>query len=116
MLEVENILNQIKEKKAKFSIHSLINEYKMEEEDAKELCKLAQKDKEIEIYYFFICKACKTLISSGIFRRDLLNKKRKCFACNSQQTLDAKSIELMYEAKTLLEKLAEVVPEKNNKE
>ena len=111
MLENANVLMKIKENKERFSIHSLINKYKLSEEDAKELCKDAQKDKEIQMYYFFSCQKCNALLGSGIFTHSLLKKQRNCYVCKSKAVLEGNSIEILYEAKTLLEKLEEIIPQ-----
>ena len=106
-MKSSDIIEEKKEKKEKFSVHSIINEYSLSEEEAKKVCLEASKDKDISMFYFVICPKCKSKVSEGNYDSSVLGKQRTCYYCKNknQFIVSDKDIELVYDTKTLKEKM-----------
>ena len=98
-------LIKLKEKKESFSLHSLINQYGLSLEEAKNICNIAQKDPEITLFYFIKCPKCMGQNSSGIFDKYVVGASKKCFHCGHRYKTKIGNIEFVFDPSSLLDKL-----------
>lgn len=104
-MKTEDLILEKREKRENFSVHSLINEYSLTEEDSKKICLEASKDERISVYYFVICNKCKANIAEGNYDSTILGKQRNCYFCKNNFIVNEKDLELVYDTRTLKEKM-----------
>jgi hypothetical protein len=106
-MNTDNIITEKREKRESFSVHSLINEYKLSEEEAKKICLESSKDDRVSVYYFVLCQNadCKANISEGRFDSSVIGKQRNCYFCKNKFIVSNKDLEFVYDTRTLREKM-----------
>lgn len=104
-MKIEDLILEKREQRETFSVHSIMNEYKLTEEEAKKLCLEASKDERVTVYYFVLCSKCKTKVAEGKFDSTILGKQRNCFSCKASFIVSDKDLEFVYDTRTLKEKL-----------
>lgn len=95
---------KIKEKK-EFSIHSLMNADKLSKDEAKKIYDLAKQDSRINKYYFLLCPHCKAKCEDGLFHEGLVGKEKKCYVCDKKFTTYDKNFQLVFDPRSLKEKM-----------
>ena len=104
-MKTSDLIKEKREKREVFSVHSLINEYNLAEEDAKKICLEAGKDPDIHIYYFVICPKCNAKVSEGNFDSTVLGKQRNCYFCKNKFIVSDKDLEFVYDTRSLKDRM-----------
>jgi hypothetical protein len=100
-----DIIEEKINKKETFSIHSIMNEFKLEILDAKKVIKLAIENPKLHKYFICICPKCGNKCGDGIFDSSLYGKSRKCYSCQNEFKTSDKNIELIFDSKSLKDRL-----------
>ena len=104
-MKTSDIIKEKIEKREIFSLHSIINEYKLSSEEGKKVCLEAGKDSNIYIYYFVICPKCSAKVSEGNFDSTVIGKQRNCYFCKNKFIVSDKDLELVYDPRSLKDRM-----------
>lgn len=101
----KDILEDKINKKEPFSIHSLMNENSVDLLEAKKIVKLAMEDDKLTKYFIFVCPKCGNNCGDGIFEKTIYGRLRNCFGCKEKFKTSEKNTEIIFDSRTLKEKI-----------
>lgn len=76
-----DLKNKIIDRSKKVSLYTLINLYKIDLKDATLLIKKMSEDNDFTTFYSVQCPNCSTVVEDGLFDKQSLQSKKKCFVC-----------------------------------
>ena len=104
-MKFKEIIEEKKKNKEIFSLHTLVNEDKVNISEINTFLTNLIDDPEIYTYFFLICPKCTNKVLDGALSSELLVNQKTCNKCNNKFKPDLTDCEFVFDPRPLKDRI-----------
>jgi hypothetical protein len=104
-MKTKELIEEKKNKKEIFSLHTLVNEDKVLNSDLEFILNTILDDSDIYTYFFLICPKCSNKVLDGGLSPDLFKNQKTCNACKNKFKPELEHCEFVFDPRPLKDRI-----------
>jgi hypothetical protein len=104
-MKTKDLIEEKKQNKEIFSLHSLVNEDQLLAIDALGLLEVLLGDEQIHTYCFLICPKCSNKVMDGGMNKELFKNQKTCNNCQNKFKPEYEHCEFVFDPRPLKDRI-----------